>query len=126
MSFETSTILFLLATGYDYIHSKKYILDFPLEWRNTIIRNKYDFLTLLAIYVLYLCNRDASVSLGALISNICNMMAFHFPLWVHTDAEWDFGGFPYWLLAIKPALTLRSSDPAFVKLVCVPTLFVDN
>ncbi|KAF8011578.1 hypothetical protein BT93_J2001 [Corymbia citriodora subsp. variegata] len=32
-------------------------------------------------------------------------------------AEWDFGGFPYWLLAIKPALTLRSSDPTFVKLV---------
>ncbi|KAK3220499.1 hypothetical protein Dsin_014469 [Dipteronia sinensis] len=32
-------------------------------------------------------------------------------------AEWDLGGFPAWLLAIKPALKLRSSDPAFLKLV---------
>nr|XP_011463314.1 PREDICTED: beta-galactosidase 17 [Fragaria vesca subsp. vesca] len=31
--------------------------------------------------------------------------------------EWDLGGFPAWLLAIKPALTLRSSDPAFLQLV---------
>lgn len=34
--------------------------------------------------------------------------------------EWDLGGFPAWLLAIKPALTLRSSDPAFLQLVCIP------
>ncbi|GMP35117.1 hypothetical protein CsSME_00007698 [Camellia sinensis var. sinensis] len=32
-------------------------------------------------------------------------------------AEWDLGGFPAWLLAIEPALTLRSSDPAFLDLV---------
>ncbi|XP_052176984.1 beta-galactosidase 17 isoform X2 [Diospyros lotus] len=32
-------------------------------------------------------------------------------------AEWDFGGFPAWLLAIEPALTLRSSDPVFLDLV---------
>ncbi|KAF4398155.1 hypothetical protein G4B88_019876 [Cannabis sativa] len=32
-------------------------------------------------------------------------------------AEWDLGGFPPWLLDIKPALTLRSSDPAYLKLV---------
>ncbi|KAK0595460.1 hypothetical protein LWI29_006903 [Acer saccharum] len=32
-------------------------------------------------------------------------------------AEWDLGGFPAWLLAIKPALKLRSSDPAFLQLV---------
>ncbi|XP_030490612.2 beta-galactosidase 17 [Cannabis sativa] len=31
--------------------------------------------------------------------------------------EWDLGGFPPWLLDIKPALTLRSSDPAYLKLV---------
>ncbi|KAF8393544.1 hypothetical protein HHK36_021788 [Tetracentron sinense] len=31
--------------------------------------------------------------------------------------EWDFGGFPAWLLAIEPALKLRSSDPAFLHLV---------
>lgn len=34
--------------------------------------------------------------------------------------EWDFGGFPAWLLAIKPALRLRSSDPSFLQLVCFP------
>lgn len=34
------------------------------------------------------------------------------------DAEWDFGGFPAWLLAIEPAVRLRSSDPAFIDLVC--------
>ncbi|KAJ8637854.1 hypothetical protein MRB53_012121 [Persea americana] len=32
-------------------------------------------------------------------------------------AEWDLGGFPAWLLAIEPALRLRSSDPAFLALV---------
>ncbi|KAK9280929.1 hypothetical protein L1049_003820 [Liquidambar formosana] len=32
-------------------------------------------------------------------------------------AEWDLGGFPAWLLAINPALKLRSSDPAFLQLV---------
>lgn len=32
-------------------------------------------------------------------------------------AEWDFGGFPAWLLAIEPAVRLRSSDPAFIDLV---------
>ncbi|OAY36500.1 beta-galactosidase 17 isoform X2 [Manihot esculenta] len=32
-------------------------------------------------------------------------------------AEWDLGGFPAWLLAIEPALKLRSSDPAYLKLV---------
>ncbi|XP_031263428.1 beta-galactosidase 17 isoform X1 [Pistacia vera] len=32
-------------------------------------------------------------------------------------AEWDLGGFPAWLLAIKPALKLRSSDPAYLRLV---------
>ncbi|CAK7356865.1 unnamed protein product [Dovyalis caffra] len=31
--------------------------------------------------------------------------------------EWDLGGFPAWLLAIKPALKLRSSDPAYLQLV---------
>ncbi|KDP40762.1 hypothetical protein JCGZ_24761 [Jatropha curcas] len=32
-------------------------------------------------------------------------------------AEWDLGGFPAWLLAIEPALKLRSSDPAYLQLV---------
>ncbi|XP_044478765.1 beta-galactosidase 17-like isoform X2 [Mangifera indica] len=32
-------------------------------------------------------------------------------------AEWDFGGFPPWLLAIKPALKLRSSDHVYLGLV---------
>ncbi|KAF5192757.1 Beta-galactosidase [Thalictrum thalictroides] len=32
-------------------------------------------------------------------------------------AEWDFGGFPAWMLSIEPALRLRSSDPAFLELV---------
>ncbi|KAF9616972.1 hypothetical protein IFM89_033042 [Coptis chinensis] len=32
-------------------------------------------------------------------------------------AEWDFGGFPAWMLSIEPALRLRSSDPAFLQLV---------
>ncbi|GAV90568.1 Glyco_hydro_35 domain-containing protein [Cephalotus follicularis] len=31
--------------------------------------------------------------------------------------EWDLGGFPAWLLAIKPALKLRSSDSAYLQLV---------
>ncbi|KAI3979425.1 hypothetical protein MKX01_001617 [Papaver californicum] len=31
--------------------------------------------------------------------------------------EWDFGGFPAWLLSIEPPLKLRSSDPAFFQLV---------
>ncbi|OWM76581.1 hypothetical protein CDL15_Pgr005545 [Punica granatum] len=32
-------------------------------------------------------------------------------------AEWDFGGFPAWLLALDPAVKLRSSDPKFIQLV---------
>nr|GEV37617.1 beta-galactosidase 17 [Tanacetum cinerariifolium] len=31
--------------------------------------------------------------------------------------EWDFGGFPAWLLTKEPALKLRSSDPAYLSLV---------
>ncbi|XP_050232646.1 beta-galactosidase 17 isoform X2 [Mercurialis annua] len=31
--------------------------------------------------------------------------------------EWDLGGFPAWLLGVEPALKLRSSDPAYLKLV---------
>ena len=32
-------------------------------------------------------------------------------------AEWDFGGFPPWLLTVKPQLSLRSSDPNYIGLV---------
>lgn len=32
-------------------------------------------------------------------------------------AEWDFGGFPPWLLAKEPAIRIRSSDAAFLDLV---------
>ncbi|MQM00502.1 hypothetical protein Taro_033237 [Colocasia esculenta] len=32
-------------------------------------------------------------------------------------AEWDLGGFPAWLLAVEPALRLRSSDHAYLLLV---------
>lgn len=32
-------------------------------------------------------------------------------------AEWDLGGLPAWLLAIEPALKLRSSDPVYLHLV---------
>ncbi|XP_072966508.1 beta-galactosidase 8 isoform X1 [Typha angustifolia] len=32
-------------------------------------------------------------------------------------AEWDLGGFPAWLLAVQPALRLRSSDSTFLSLV---------
>ncbi|KAH7292374.1 hypothetical protein KP509_29G065200 [Ceratopteris richardii] len=32
-------------------------------------------------------------------------------------AEWDFGGFPAWLLMHQPALRLRSSDPLYLALV---------
>ncbi|KVI05905.1 Beta-galactosidase 1-like protein [Cynara cardunculus var. scolymus] len=32
-------------------------------------------------------------------------------------AEWDFGGFPAWLLTKEPAIRLRSSDPAYLALV---------
>ncbi|XP_038720971.1 beta-galactosidase 17 isoform X1 [Tripterygium wilfordii] len=32
-------------------------------------------------------------------------------------AEWDLGGFPAWLLAIKPDIKLRSSDPAYLQQV---------
>lgn len=87
MQEQTTIILFLWEIGYGYIHSKKYILDFPLEQRNTILRNKYDFLILLAVHVLYLCNRDASVSLGALISNICDMVTFQFSLFPYLFGE---------------------------------------
>lgn len=31
--------------------------------------------------------------------------------------EWDLGGFPAWLLAVKPRLQLRTSDPVYLKLV---------
>lgn len=31
--------------------------------------------------------------------------------------EWDLGGFPAWLLAVKPPLKLRAADPAYLKLV---------
>ncbi|CAL1376535.1 unnamed protein product [Linum trigynum] len=31
--------------------------------------------------------------------------------------EWDLGGFPAWLLATEPPLKLRSSDPAYLRLV---------
>ncbi|KAI3759760.1 hypothetical protein L6452_07801 [Arctium lappa] len=32
-------------------------------------------------------------------------------------AEWDFGGFPAWLLTKEPAIRLRSSDPTYLALV---------
>nr|XP_043617273.1 beta-galactosidase 17 [Erigeron canadensis] len=32
-------------------------------------------------------------------------------------AEWDFGGFPAWLLTKQPAIKLRSSDPTYLALV---------
>ena len=37
--------------------------------------------------------------------------------------EWDLGGFPAWLLAIEPPLKLRSSDPAYLRLVCFAMTF---
>ncbi|KAJ0008037.1 hypothetical protein Pint_28944 [Pistacia integerrima] len=41
-------------------------------------------------------------------------------------AEWDLGGFPAWLLAIKPALKLRSSDPAYLRIGICPYSFVER
>ncbi|PKU80519.1 Beta-galactosidase 8 [Dendrobium catenatum] len=35
----------------------------------------------------------------------------------HSLSEWDLGGFPAWLLSIKPSLKLRSSDPRYINLV---------
>ncbi|KAL4570534.1 hypothetical protein LXL04_026190 [Taraxacum kok-saghyz] len=32
-------------------------------------------------------------------------------------AEWDFGGFPAWLLTKEPSIRLRSSDPVYLTLV---------
>lgn len=34
-----------------------------------------------------------------------------------SDTEWDLGGFPAWLLAVRPRLQVRTSDPVYLKLV---------
>lgn len=44
-------------------------------------------------------------------------MCFMLEYFLLLAAEWDFGGFPAWLLTIEPAVRLRSSDPAFINLV---------
>ncbi|KAG5526213.1 hypothetical protein RHGRI_032477 [Rhododendron griersonianum] len=40
--------------------------------------------------------------------------------------EWDLGGFPPWLLAVEPALKLRSSDPAFLYLMSYNSIVAES
>ncbi|KAL4554058.1 hypothetical protein LXL04_039832 [Taraxacum kok-saghyz] len=50
---------------------------------------------------------------------LCQKLDLLVMLWVgpYICAEWDFGGFPAWLLTKEPSIRLRSSDPVYLTLV---------
>ncbi|KAF3450599.1 hypothetical protein FNV43_RR06688 [Rhamnella rubrinervis] len=103
-----------------------YFRVLPEYWEDRLLRAKALGLNTIQTYVPWNLHEPTSGTfvyngIADLVSflQLCQKMGFIVMLrpGPYICAEWDFGGFPPWLLSIKPALRLRSSDPGFLQLV---------
>ncbi|XP_019228567.1 PREDICTED: beta-galactosidase 17 isoform X2 [Nicotiana attenuata] len=103
-----------------------YFRVLPEYWEDRLLRAKALGLNTIQIYVPWNLHepREGQLVFEGIADifsflNLCQKLDLLVMLRVgpYICAEWDFGGFPAWLLAIEPAVRLRSSDPAFIDLV---------
>ncbi|KAJ4848084.1 Beta-galactosidase 17 [Turnera subulata] len=103
-----------------------YFRILPEYWEDRLLRAKALGLNTIQVYVPWNLHEPQPGQLvfegiADLVSflKLCQKLDFLVMLRAgpYICAEWDLGGFPAWLLAIKPALKLRSSDPAYLQLV---------
>lgn len=103
-----------------------YFRILPEYWEDRLLRAKAFGLNTIQTYVPWNLHEPSQGELdfegiGDIVSflKLCQKLDLQVMLRAgpYICAEWDLGGFPPWLLAIEPALSLRSSDPAFLDLV---------
>ncbi|KAK9923630.1 hypothetical protein M0R45_032037 [Rubus argutus] len=103
-----------------------YFRVLPEYWEDRLLRAKALGLNTIQTYVPWNLHEPRAGTLNFegiadLVSflKLCQKLGFVVMLrpGPYICGEWDLGGFPAWLLAIKPALRLRSSDPSFLQLV---------
>lgn len=103
-----------------------YFRVLPEYWEDRLLRAKALGLNTIQTYVPWNLHEpiprklvfDGNADLETFLK-LCKKLDFLVMLRVgpYICGEWDLGGFPAWLLAIEPALRLRSSDPTFLSLV---------
>ncbi|XP_023643470.1 beta-galactosidase 17 isoform X2 [Capsella rubella] len=103
-----------------------YFRVLPEYWEDRLLRAKALGLNTIQVYVPWNLHEPKPgimvfEGIGDLVSflKLCDNLDFLVMLRAgpYICGEWDLGGFPAWLLAVKPRLQLRTSDPAYLKLV---------
>ncbi|KAH7547160.1 hypothetical protein FEM48_Zijuj01G0280000 [Ziziphus jujuba var. spinosa] len=103
-----------------------YFRVLPEYWEDRLLRAKALGLNTIQTYIPWNLHEPTSGTfvfdgIADLVSylKLCQKMGFLVMLrpGPYVCGEWDLGGFPPWLLAIRPALRLRSSDPGFLQAV---------
>ncbi|KFK41739.1 hypothetical protein AALP_AA2G166300 [Arabis alpina] len=103
-----------------------YFRVLPEYWEDRLLRAKALGLNTIQVYVPWNLHEPKPGNIvfegiADLVSfiKLCQKLEFLVMLRAgpYICGEWDLGGFPAWLLAVKPRLKLRTSDPAYLKLV---------
>ncbi|CAD5317053.1 unnamed protein product [Arabidopsis thaliana] len=103
-----------------------YFRVLPEYWEDRLLRAKALGLNTIQVYVPWNLHEPKPgkmvfEGIGDLVSflKLCEKLDFLVMLRAgpYICGEWDLGGFPAWLLAVKPRLQLRTSDPVYLKLV---------
>ncbi|KAL1217623.1 Beta-galactosidase 17 [Cardamine amara subsp. amara] len=103
-----------------------YFRVLPEYWEDRLLRAKALGLNTIQVYVPWNLHEPKPEKMvfegiGDLVSflKLCDKLNFLVMLRAgpYICGEWDLGGFPAWLLAVRPRLQLRTSDPAYLKLV---------
>ncbi|XP_010471343.1 PREDICTED: beta-galactosidase 17-like isoform X2 [Camelina sativa] len=103
-----------------------YFRVLPEYWEDRLLKAKTLGLNTIQVYVPWNLHEPKPgmmvfEGIGDLVSflKLCQKLDFLVMLRAgpYICGEWDLGGFPAWVLAVKPRLQLRTSDPAYLKLV---------
>ncbi|AAD55646.1 Similar to acid beta-galactosidase [Arabidopsis thaliana] len=103
-----------------------YFRVLPEYWEDRLLRANALGLNTIQVYVPWNLHEPKPgkmvfEGIGDLVSflKLCEKLDFLVMLRAgpYICGEWDLGGFPAWLLAVKPRLQLRTSDPVYLKLV---------
>ncbi|CAH2066993.1 unnamed protein product [Thlaspi arvense] len=103
-----------------------YFRVLPEYWEDRLLRAKALGLNTIQMYVPWNLHEPKlgkmvfeGIANVVLFIKLCQKLDFLVMLRAgpYICGEWDLGGFPAWLLAVQPPLKLRTSDPAYLKLV---------